>query len=458
MDPDACLDRLTGVAVRRGSAIARVSVGLGLGAGLACGPAVGDGPEVCGREGPVRVLATAPEDEALLAGVLGDRVWLSIDHYLSGAPDEGGLVAPGGVVDVGTCGEDPQERQLGPIAALDSVEQVVLVHRSPSGRDVLEPSTGVVRPVIEETSFRTRLTAQGLVATDGDETLWWVPRPLGTRAPVRIGQDVVPYDFDFLLGDPYFWVSDDTIRYVDTDRRMWRVALPSGDATIEHTDVTRFSTADDGSFVAFLTGSGEVGVIERATGRARTVAPGDVVYATGEWIAFGTDDGAAVHHVATATTYVDGREVLPWAIDDDRLFLYGVAELWTPRTGERTRLDMPELELPRWAHGTFWFHAWVEDESARVLWHVPADGSPRTTVADRVSDWMPLPDAALLLWRMTEDGERALEVWREGELEPVRLDVGVPREIDAGVMLVEEDLLYRISAPGREGWWRTALP
>jgi hypothetical protein len=428
----------------------------------ACGPDASSAAAICGQPPPVRVLATAADEEASLAGGLGDRLWFEVERFVRGVPYEGGVVESPGVVGIGMCGEDPRVVGESNVAFLDPVEELVLVRRFPGALQAVDPRAETITPVLDEVSHRAAITPHGVVATDRRDAIWLARRPLGTHTPERIGRDVKPYASEFLIGDSSFRVDHDELRYLDARARLWRVALASGEATLEQTDVTSFHTADDGSFVAFLSATGDVGVLLPATGETRAIGTADAYYATGRWVVLADDRTTTAHDVPAATTHsLDGTGVLPWAIDRERLFLYGAGELWTPTSGERTRLDMPVDELPRWVNGELWMHVWHEDERERALWRVPIDGSPRELVAARVSDWQALDDEVLLLWRITDEGDRALEVWSPEAPELLRLDVGVPRRIDAGVafdLTGDGELIYAIAPGPRAGWWRTIVP
>jgi hypothetical protein len=436
----------------------------------ACGPSA-DEAAPCEDGSAVQVLRTAPDEWAKLRGKLGDRLVFDVETYQSGAPYEGGLVTTS-TRTVGECGEDPREVAAGfALVAVDEVEDVLLVSGFPGPVSVLDLESGRATPVLEEWSSRSRLGERELVSADHGGTIRLVRRPLGASPAEIVGHDAIPHDFefDFILGDGTFWVGDDELRYVDTKHRLWRVELASGAAILERAGVSEFSVADDASFVVVATWNGgrvgasvAVDVLLPALGEWRELGRGLWFYDTGPWAVLADGERVVVHDVIRAQTHALDVDVLPLAVDDERLYLYGAGELWTPATGERVRLDVDPSVLPRFAFGTLWGLEGRDDGPTGTLWRIPMDGSARLFVADRLDDWLAIEDVGLLLWRAPDEAsdERVLEIFDVEEEQLRRIDVGVPRAIDSRVefgLVGEGELLYPIARGERAGWWRVGV-
>lgn len=262
----------------------------------ACGPVAGCGEaevlevaefaELCGVEGPVRVLELAEEQVAHFPPRrVGERLVFEIGR-VAGAPGEAPVlpVADQEIWTTGLCGESPTrlEDRYSELFVTEHWPDVVLACDDEGGQIVSLSAAGPIDPhvVFSGVTCAAQWTRYGLVSPDWVDGVLFFPYPedprSGTAAPIKL-----PGEVKFVASLPVFTAVDDGVLVLRPDDELVYVDLRDLSVTSVQAGVGDFVVSPSGRYVlwggvGFGVGSQPALLLDRETGS--TVGLGETTF------------------------------------------------------------------------------------------------------------------------------------------------------------------------------------
>jgi len=253
--------------------------------------------EVCGTDGPHRLLALAADEavSAVTVTRIDERLYYGVGTGEREFGTSGPYARHTAVHSTSPCGEDPLfiGEDLWRLFALSQLPGLLLgCTGSPIGDLVVVDPTGATPPTpLLYGGCEGRFTDHGLLRFYvGISDVEQVPQVQLFPYPIAPGDEPVtlikadPRDVDIL---------DDELLALDPDGDVMRVALPGGELTLEQKNVRRFAASDDGRFLVWLD---------------RTLTAGDEEHAAGMVIVRDRIEGRET--VIAASAYSDSAPLL----------------------------------------------------------------------------------------------------------------------------------------------------
>lgn len=459
--------------------------------------------EVCGVQGPFRLLALTPDERVGIGPLaVGDRyVYTRLTARGTGKARE--YVDPE-AWSVGTCGESPRRlaEDVGRIWVDPRWPDVVFGCRMQANDVVTLDPAGVSPPqvVFPDVGCFPRETSWGVVQVVGEDpedqtspaTVSLLPYPddprTATAEPVVLLDPVAHPEYS-ITNYALLRVLPDEILALTDDATLLRISLPDGATSVEMTGVRGFTASPDGRYLLYQAatnddapGSAPVFILDRTTG---------------EGLSLGTSD----RYLFALRRYEDGLIVLPLSgrssrvyflpgldfvdlppgidlaakLDDGRWLmrdpqaggpiylgdLHDLAAVTTLFGGGTPLAVQPDGMLVLDAPPCCWNEGSQEVEGG--LWFVPFDGAAPYLVADRAS-----------YHQRFVDDQRLVTAVKTGEDDDVAalllldLDAGTEQLIDQHALISDPAyavgtiadgvLRYSILDGERAGLWLARLP
>jgi hypothetical protein len=462
-------------------------------------------PEICGVEGPVRVLELRPEQALVLQpNQIGERVF-----YHVGEPLPGGASTPLTPFDArarwttGPCGESPTrlpddlsdpfelERWPGVALACDAASRSI-VSLAPSGP--LAPH--VVFPDLDCTAPLSPLGPIDYADLGADSrVLALYPWPDDPRTGTSEPQLVFDAPLRIANNQAMFKVVGEQVFALTTLDELVRIELPDGEVTVEQTDVGDFDVSSDGRYLLTWPApndpdgpAGSMSLYDRetATGVSLGAGRGSFVRAlvgpARTWLIFTpylASQTERVHSLPDLAfvdvpwrNVLDGTQGLPTGggpLADGRWILQSV------ENGHLRYLDLTSGEVtPMFARSA---QIVAHDQAGAVvlqvplcctvaqaddegpLWSVPYDGAPPQLLRERATLFTYRPNDRQLLTLVDIDERRG------GSLVLLDRDGAPERTLDRHVfsnyfsLSIDPELVrYSVQDGARSGVWQVKLP
>lgn len=464
-------------------------------------PAPAELVELCGVEGPVRVLELSP-DERLVPfmglHVRGDRLVV----LSSAAPDEGGSVlgipgpTSGTARSVGLCGEEPVVlgHDLAAVRAHERWPDILLgCVGALSGDLVVVDPAGVTAPsLLVPSGCKGSWTDHGLVdlevIDDTTARVLFYPYPddprSGPIAPVVL-LDPIQRE----LGSISAQVRGDEVFALDLNGAVVRVTLPTGDFALEQADALAYKLSGDGRYLVWQdalstdddgsdTPAGDIVLRDRVEGGDSVVGHVFLDWLTvkirGDYLqlSLGPDEGVRLVELATrATLDLPPDRDLVAELDDGRLLLskfanWGPWYVLDPVSGDEVYVAPEDASGALGERGLYVWRGRDFDDLRHpaALWRYSLEGGPGELLARRAAGF------STFLRGESGDDERLVTFvdigadWR-GRLVLVDPDTLDERPIDeqvAATVLVGEELGpdtvgYAVVDGERSGVWLARL-
>lgn len=488
----------------------RGSIWIALALGLAsCGDAAVEPAELgelCGIDGPFRLMELAPDRQ------LQGQLLTFDDRYVFTTvrvQDEGDTVVytDPTVWSVGTCGETP--RRLA-----DTIDYIYVDPRWPDlllgcrfeaeETVVLDPA-GELPPqlVFADVGCFPRASSSGYILFEGDDpedpeapaTLSFLafpddPRTADAEPIVLLSPETHPEHLTYAFPRPR--IVEDALFTLTTEGTLLRIDLPGGEITVEQTDVLQYEVSPDGRYLLYQNrallgdperGEGLVFLRDRTTGEGTLLAQTNLNYYPGPLRQYANgvitltlpsnvlrvysppaldfvDLPPAVNLVAKTA---DGRWLMRRGVNDGPIYvgdlhdpdgttaLFGGGTIVKLLPDALLMLDVSpccSTEDSKYAEGG--------------LWRVPLDGSGAQRVADRAANGLRFIDDRRLITVVDKSRDDGL-----ADLLLLDLEDGSERLVDRDVMTtifsfagsIEDGIVrYSVSDGERSGIWLARLP